>query len=143
MQAKDEVLPGTDLHGKHILVTGVSAAIAVETASTLAAHGACHRRSDGHREVETATRPLLPIPGHGRQRPSCVFRSRKSPSLREPLPLCAGANYRCCKSTTPEPKAGNNNIYKKKDPENEDVIRGCRVIVVSLTRWHLNKFVER
>src|ERR1700731_3364312 len=36
----DEVLSGTDLHGKHILVTGVSAGIGVETARALAAHGA-------------------------------------------------------------------------------------------------------
>ena len=36
----DEVLSGIDLHGKRILVTGVSAGIGVETARTLAAHGA-------------------------------------------------------------------------------------------------------
>ena len=36
----DEVLLGTDLHGKRILVTGVSAGIGVETARALAAHGA-------------------------------------------------------------------------------------------------------
>jgi NAD(P)-dependent dehydrogenase (short-subunit alcohol dehydrogenase family) len=36
----DEVLAGIDLHGKRILVTGVSAGIGVETARTLAAHGA-------------------------------------------------------------------------------------------------------
>src|SRR5258708_11105636 len=36
----DEVLSGTDLHGKRILVTGVSAGIGVETARALAAHGA-------------------------------------------------------------------------------------------------------
>ncbi len=36
----DDVLEGVDLHGKRILVTGVSAGIGVETARALAAHGA-------------------------------------------------------------------------------------------------------
>src|SRR5580658_2355612 len=36
----DDVLSGIDLHGKRILVTGVSAGIGVETARSLAAHGA-------------------------------------------------------------------------------------------------------
>ncbi len=36
----DDVLLGTDLHGKRILVTGVSAGIGIETARALAAHGA-------------------------------------------------------------------------------------------------------
>jgi NAD(P)-dependent dehydrogenase (short-subunit alcohol dehydrogenase family) len=36
----DEVLEGVDLTGKRILVTGVSAGLGVETARTLAAHGA-------------------------------------------------------------------------------------------------------
>src|SRR5580700_10913954 len=36
----DEVLQGIDLRGKRILVTGVSAGLGVETARTLAAHGA-------------------------------------------------------------------------------------------------------
>src|SRR5579872_4282439 len=36
----DEVLSGVDLHGKRVLVTGVSAGIGVETARALAAHGA-------------------------------------------------------------------------------------------------------
>lgn len=36
----DEVLEGMDLTGKRVLVTGVSAGIGVETARTLAAHGA-------------------------------------------------------------------------------------------------------
>ena len=36
----DDVLEGIDLHGKRILVTGVSAGIGVETARALAAHGA-------------------------------------------------------------------------------------------------------
>jgi len=36
----DDVLSGIDLHGKRILVAGVSAGIGVETAGALAAHGA-------------------------------------------------------------------------------------------------------
>jgi NAD(P)-dependent dehydrogenase (short-subunit alcohol dehydrogenase family) len=36
----DDVLSGVNLHGKRILVTGVSAGIGVETARALAAHGA-------------------------------------------------------------------------------------------------------
>jgi NAD(P)-dependent dehydrogenase (short-subunit alcohol dehydrogenase family) len=36
----DEVLEGIDLGGKHILVTGVSAGLGVETTRTLVAHGA-------------------------------------------------------------------------------------------------------
>jgi NAD(P)-dependent dehydrogenase (short-subunit alcohol dehydrogenase family) len=36
----DDVLEGVDLHGKRVLVTGVSAGLGVETARTLAAHGA-------------------------------------------------------------------------------------------------------
>src|SRR5580704_9012429 len=36
----DEVLSGIDLHGKRVLVTGVSAGIGVETARALAVHGA-------------------------------------------------------------------------------------------------------
>src|ERR1700757_944738 len=36
----DDVLAGVKLHGKRILVTGVSAGIGVETARSLAAHGA-------------------------------------------------------------------------------------------------------
>ena len=36
----DQVLSGVNLQGKRILVTGVSAGIGVETARSLAAHGA-------------------------------------------------------------------------------------------------------
>ncbi len=36
----DEVLAGVDLHGKRVLVTGVSAGLGIETARALAAHGA-------------------------------------------------------------------------------------------------------
>src|ERR1700754_4489214 len=36
----DDVLSGIDLHGKRVLVTGVSAGIGVETARALVAHGA-------------------------------------------------------------------------------------------------------
>jgi NAD(P)-dependent dehydrogenase (short-subunit alcohol dehydrogenase family) len=35
----DQVLSGVNLHGKRILVTGVSAGIGIETARSLAAHG--------------------------------------------------------------------------------------------------------
>jgi NAD(P)-dependent dehydrogenase (short-subunit alcohol dehydrogenase family) len=37
---KDDVLSDKDLRGKRVLVTGVSAGLGVETARTLAAHGA-------------------------------------------------------------------------------------------------------
>src|ERR1700693_3639241 len=36
----EDVLSGVNMHGKRILVTGVSAGIGVETARSLAAHGA-------------------------------------------------------------------------------------------------------
>jgi NAD(P)-dependent dehydrogenase (short-subunit alcohol dehydrogenase family) len=36
----DQVLSGVNLRGKRILVTGVSAGIGIETARSLAAHGA-------------------------------------------------------------------------------------------------------
>ena len=36
----EDVLSGVNLHGKRVLVTGVSAGIGVETARSLAAHGA-------------------------------------------------------------------------------------------------------
>jgi len=36
----DDVLSGVNLKGKRILVTGVSAGLGVETARSLAAHGA-------------------------------------------------------------------------------------------------------
>src|SRR4029077_21224427 len=36
----DDVLAGANLHGKRIFVTGVSAGLGVETARSLAAHGA-------------------------------------------------------------------------------------------------------
>lgn len=36
----DEVLSGVNLQGKRVLVTGVSAGLGVETARSLAAHGA-------------------------------------------------------------------------------------------------------
>src|SRR6202161_2590993 len=38
--ATDEVLSGVNLRGKRILVTGVSAGLGIETARSLAAHGA-------------------------------------------------------------------------------------------------------
>ena len=48
----DEVLSGIDLHGKRILVTGVSAGIGVETARALAAHGA--QETGAARDLEKA-----------------------------------------------------------------------------------------
>src|SRR5437868_15412588 len=52
----DEVLEGIVLHGKRILVTGVSAGIGVETARALTAHGASvigAARDPGKAEVAT------------------------------------------------------------------------------------------
>jgi NAD(P)-dependent dehydrogenase (short-subunit alcohol dehydrogenase family) len=52
----DEVLSGVDLHGKRILVTGVSAGIGVETARSLVAHGAkVVGAARDLRKAETAT----------------------------------------------------------------------------------------
>ena len=48
----DEVLSGTDLHGKRILVTGVSAGIGVETARVLVAH--CAQVVGAVRDIEKA-----------------------------------------------------------------------------------------
>jgi NAD(P)-dependent dehydrogenase (short-subunit alcohol dehydrogenase family) len=50
----DDVLSGVDLHGKRILVTGVSAGLGVETARALAAHGASV--VGAARDLEKATR---------------------------------------------------------------------------------------
>ena len=61
----DDVLAGQDLSGKRILVTGVSAGLGIETARTLAAHGAdvvgaardlakAERATDGVRKDATA-----------------------------------------------------------------------------------------
>jgi NAD(P)-dependent dehydrogenase (short-subunit alcohol dehydrogenase family) len=46
----DDVLSGVDLHGKWILVTGVSAGIGVETARALAARRARRRSGEGSGE---------------------------------------------------------------------------------------------
>ncbi len=58
----DEVLEGTDLTGKRILVTGVSAGLGVETARTLVAHGAtvvgAARDLDKARRATAAVREL-------------------------------------------------------------------------------------
>jgi NAD(P)-dependent dehydrogenase (short-subunit alcohol dehydrogenase family) len=48
----DEVLWGTDLHGKRILITGVSAGLGVETARALAARGA--QVTGAARDIEKA-----------------------------------------------------------------------------------------
>ena len=57
--ATDEVLSGVDLHGKRVLVTGVSAGIGVETARTLVAHGAhVVGAARDLAKAETATAPV-------------------------------------------------------------------------------------
>lgn len=57
----DEVLEGVDLSGKLVLVTGVSAGLGVETARTLAAHGAMVIGTA--RDLEKAKRATAGIPG--------------------------------------------------------------------------------
>ncbi|REE22170.1 NAD(P)-dependent dehydrogenase (short-subunit alcohol dehydrogenase family) [Paraburkholderia sp. BL27I4N3] len=52
----DDVLAGVDLHGKRILVTGVSAGLGVETARALAARGA--NVIGAARDLEKATRAI-------------------------------------------------------------------------------------
>ena len=59
----DEVLDGVDLAGKRVLVTGVSAGIGVETARTLAAHGA--QVIGAARDLEKARAATAAIPGIG------------------------------------------------------------------------------
>jgi NAD(P)-dependent dehydrogenase (short-subunit alcohol dehydrogenase family) len=62
----DEVLAGVNLRGKRILVTGVSAGIGVETARTLAAHGAevvgAARNLD---KARAATEPVRALAANG------------------------------------------------------------------------------
>lgn len=55
----DEVLAGVDLAGKRILVTGVSAGLGVETARTLAAHGA--HVVGAARDLDKARRATEPV----------------------------------------------------------------------------------
>jgi len=55
----DEVLEGVNLSGKRILVTGVSAGLGVETARTLAAHGA--RVVGAARDLDKARRATEPV----------------------------------------------------------------------------------
>lgn len=57
----DDVLAGIDLAGKHVLVTGVSAGLGVETARALAAHGA--EVIGTVRDVEKGQRATAGIPG--------------------------------------------------------------------------------
>jgi len=59
----DEVLAGVDLSGKRILVTGVSAGLGVETARTLAAHGASVTGTA--RDLEKARRALAAAGAEG------------------------------------------------------------------------------
>jgi NAD(P)-dependent dehydrogenase (short-subunit alcohol dehydrogenase family) len=54
----DEVLSGVDLAGLHILVTGVSAGLGVETARAAASHGA--RVTGTARDLEKTARALAP-----------------------------------------------------------------------------------
>ena len=53
----DEVLSGMNLQGKRILVTGVSAGLGIETARSLAAHGAARRRRRARFEQRPKRRP--------------------------------------------------------------------------------------
>jgi NAD(P)-dependent dehydrogenase (short-subunit alcohol dehydrogenase family) len=55
----DEVLEGVSLRGKRILVTGVSAGLGVETARTLAAHGA--QVVGAARDLDKAQRATEPV----------------------------------------------------------------------------------
>ena len=55
----DDVLEGVDLSGKRILVTGVSAGLGVETARTLAAHGA--HVIGAARDLKKAERATAPV----------------------------------------------------------------------------------
>jgi NAD(P)-dependent dehydrogenase (short-subunit alcohol dehydrogenase family) len=55
----DDVLDGVDLSGKRILVTGVSAGLGVETARTLAAHGA--EVIGAARDLEKARAATAPV----------------------------------------------------------------------------------
>ena len=59
----DEVLDGVDLSGKRILVTGVSAGLGVETARTLAAHGA--EVTGTARDLDKARRALAAAGAEG------------------------------------------------------------------------------
>ena len=54
----DDVLAGVDLHGKRILVTGVSAGLGVETARALAARGASV--VGAARDLDKAARAIAP-----------------------------------------------------------------------------------
>lgn len=57
----DEVLDGVDLHGKRVLVTGVSAGLGVETARSLAARGAYV--VGAARDLDKARTATIGIPG--------------------------------------------------------------------------------
>src|SRR5277367_1117420 len=62
----DEVLEGVDLRGKRILVTGVSAGLGVETARTLAAHGALVvGAARDLAKAQRATEPVRAAAAHG------------------------------------------------------------------------------
>jgi len=61
LSTTDEVLEGVDLTGKHVLVTGVSAGLGVETARALAAHGASVVGTV--RDLDKGRRATAGIPG--------------------------------------------------------------------------------
>src|SRR5271170_4659389 len=62
----DEVLEGAHLTGKRVLVTGVSAGLGVETARTLAAHGATVvGAARDLAKARTATEPVRAAAAHG------------------------------------------------------------------------------
>jgi len=56
----DQVLSGVNLHGKRILVTGVSAGLGVETARSLAAQGA-HVIRQAHQPIHLPQQHQTPI----------------------------------------------------------------------------------
>ena len=99
----DDVLSGIDLRGKRILVTGVSAGLGVETARSLAAHGAnvvgaardlgAVRRGAGHRGAEGALR-LAAGDRHlhrGRRRDGAALRLRRNAAKLPTQSLSTGS----------------------------------------------------
>ncbi|MGH2940141.1 MAG: SDR family NAD(P)-dependent oxidoreductase, partial [Solirubrobacterales bacterium] len=62
----DEVLSGVDLTGKRFLITGVSSGIGLETARSLASHGAAIVGADVDRaQAEQATAPVREAASQG------------------------------------------------------------------------------
>ena len=85
----DEVLSEIDLHGKRILVTGVSAGIGVETARALAAHGA--HVTGAARDVEKAAAATAQVRkdaaanGGSFELSRSIWQSEERPRLRDEL----------------------------------------------------------